>query len=82
VQNGLIGSAWACVTTVTRFALLQDFDSSRRHPSGREVYLTFTLKKIGMAFEGFIISAAENRLSLRCAVVALQKCFVGFCGSK
>jgi hypothetical protein len=34
------------------------------------------------AFEGFTISNAENRLSLRCAVVALQKCFVGFCTSR
>jgi hypothetical protein len=64
VQNGLIGSAWACVTVVTRFALLQDFDLSRRHPSGREVCLTFTLQKIGMAFEGFTISTPENCLSL------------------
>jgi hypothetical protein len=43
--NRPISSAWACVTIVTRLALLQDFDSSRRHPSGREVYLTCTLKK-------------------------------------
>jgi hypothetical protein len=41
----------------------------RWHPSGREVCLTVTLQKIGMAFKGFTISTAKNCLSLCCAVV-------------
>jgi len=78
-KNGLIGSVRTCVTNVTHFALLQDFDLSRQHPSGRWACLIFALQKIGMAFKGFTISTAENYLSQFSTVVALQKCFIRFC---
>ena len=63
-KNGLIGSARTCVTNVMHFALLQDFDLSHWHPSGRRACLIFALQKIGMAFKGFTVSTAENCLSL------------------
>ena len=77
-KNGLIGSARTCVTNVMHFALLQDFDLSHWHPSGRRACLIFALQKIGMAFKGFTVSTAENCLSICSTVVALQKCFIRF----
>ena len=77
-KNGLIGSARTCVTNVMHFALLQDFDLSRWHPSGRRACLIFALQKIGMAFKGFTVSTAENCLSLCSAVVALKNVLSDF----